>query len=341
MNRVYLFIYLLSWQLTSYASGLDKLPQSQDNGCYLIGRGPGTSVENSPELSAFLEKLTDDLKAERWEQLYKYFHARAKVRKDIGNRVDAILRHRYQKPINYSVLGIWSMIQDEGRRDVYDCPKAEGMQLISHSGYQRQYMLIYQLMSQNELGRLMFAIAPDSTKTLRIVGFHIQQWSHQGKDWLSWTEQGNGFTKAADSKSAYIFFDIAQKLLDGGTLVHYPYRKEIKLVRDQIYQQDSLVKSVQEDIGNKDIVYVGTVLSRTDTGIIVKVAIEKEYSSEDLRRKCQDIGKKLLASLWLKEVNGGVNCSFIPKGSSPDVRSKIGGYYITRDLLLPVVKVDP
>ena len=122
--------------------------------------------------------------------------------------------------------------------------------------------------------------------------------------------------------------------MDGGKFIIYDIKKNIYEEREKIFTQEKIVQSVQADSENTDIVYVGTILSRTDTGMLLRVEIEKEYNAEDLQNKCTKIGKSLLKNNWLEGVNGGVNCNFIPKGANPKINSKIGGYYIPRSKLI-------
>ncbi|SMF69583.1 hypothetical protein [Pseudobacteriovorax antillogorgiicola] len=311
----------------------DTLRGLEGDGCHLLSRGPGIEVPKNPGLKLFIGELFDALKNQKWRDFSRFFHPRARVEKDFGDRVKAILDHRYQEPWQFSVYGVWAFLDGERKKDLYECPRASHMKLVSHSGYQKQYMVIFQLMSQNELGRLVFSIAPKPNKVLTVVGFHIQQWSHNGQDWVKWTEAGNRHLADKNQRSAYIYFDIAQKLLDGGTLAVYNYRQDIISARDKVFSQEEVVKAVQTDTNNPNIAYVGTILSRSDTGMLVRVEIEKEYNAEDLQKKCKTIGQSLVASGWLKDVNGGVNCSFIPKGANPKQDSKLGGYYLDRSKL--------
>ena len=341
MRLGFKFICLLLFWGHSFSGALakntsykDTFPGDRTDGCYLLGRGPAVEVPKNPGLSFFLKDLFKDLQEKNWRNLYRYFHPRARVKKDIGDRVEAILGHRYQNPWQFSVFGIWAMVSKEKDKDFYRCEKAKNIRLISHSGYTNQYMLIVQLMGKNELGRLIFSVAPKPDKTLSIVGFHIQQWTHLGEDWLSWTQKGNSSLEKKDHKTAHIYYDIAQKLMDGGTFVVYDLKKDIVTERNKIYAREELVDLIRKELGNINIVYAGTIMSRTDTGMLVRVEIEKEYNAEDLQKKCTVIGQGLLKNKWLEGVNGGVNCNFIPKGSDPNLNSKIGGYYIPRSKLI-------
>lgn len=316
---IYLF---LSLQHTAYA----------EKSCSLIARGPTLDSVKKKNIGQFSQRILVDLQQGNWKKFYQYFHPRARVKKSIGERTKAILDRRYKKPVEFSIYGLWKFTDSEKTRDLYSCERAENMKLISHYGYETQYMIVIQLLSKSELGRLVFSIAELKGK-LFVVGFHIQQWSQEGRNWQQWTEKGNELLEKKDIRSSYIYFDIAQKLLDGGTLISYDYRKEVVSARDRLFTQEELVPTIQADSLEPRVVYVGTVIRPDATGMFVRIALEKEYNSEDMQEICTSIGRSLLSKNWLTHVSGGINCSFIPEGYDPTKNSKLGGYYIDRQTI--------
>lgn len=303
--------------------------------CQLLSRGPGVKTDDlGQDLSSFLNDFKGRLEKQDWQGLRTFFHEKSGAKKNIGDQIDAILRNRYQKPWDFSIFRVYEINDSEYRKKLYDCPDLKFQKVISRFGFTKQYFVIMQLMGNNELGRILFHVAPNKNTKLKIIGLHLQQWSHLGKDWQRWSEIGNEHLEKKQETNAFLAYSTAHKLLEGGDFIHYQFRPEIAAEKDKIFSKESFLDKVVTSASNSNIVYAGTLLHQEGTGIFIRVAISKEFSSEDLIEQCRVIGQKLLKGGLIYSSTGGLKCNYIPKGSSPEKDSKIGGYYLSvKDIL--------
>lgn len=303
--------------------------QQREDGCHILSRGPGVDLSSeNPGLHAFLNDFLDAFKNKAWKSMKSYFHTQSRVKASIGQQIEAILLNRYQKPWQFSVYRVWEIKDKDYNKKPHNCPNTEFERIITRFGYPTQYFVILQIMGQNELGRILVIVAPDKKNQLAIIGFHIQQWTHQGLDWQKWSEKGNAYLKEKNMKQAYLAYSVAGKMLEGGDFIHYLFREEILTEQKKIFDDVALISTIREEANNEDIVYAASLMHNEGTGLFVRVTITKEETSAYLIAECKKIGAALLKKGWLQEGEGGVKCSFIPKGSDPKQDSVIGGFYI-------------
>ncbi|NRA62913.1 MAG: hypothetical protein HRU19_00435 [Pseudobacteriovorax sp.] len=300
--------------------------------CELLSRGPNIIESHlPPRLFTFLNEFKKDLKAKRWYSFRSYFHERSQARKDIGNQIDAILRNRYEKPWDITLFRLWKLQDEQARKMVFECPLSPVAGIVSRFGYKDQYFAIFQVMGQNELGRLLVSVAPNKNSELKIIGFHIQQWTHLGFDWQYWTQLGNQYLASNQNYRAYMAYDTAELLLMSGDFISHQLKQDIIREKQKIYSEEEFLRKVIDDSKRTDIVYASRLLHKKGTGLFVRVALEKELNSEDLINRCKDIGRQLKQSQLIYSKTGGVKCNFIPKGTDPKKDSIIGGYYISAE----------
>ncbi|MBC7658776.1 MAG: hypothetical protein H7249_03625 [Chitinophagaceae bacterium] len=337
--RIILGVGLFSSAPLVRAEEASSKPEKVPDGCDLLSRGPGVALQDTEvTLHGFLENFLGDLKKDKFENLNSYFHPRAKVKSDIGDKIKSIIDSRYNAPLQYSIFRVWRLRSAEASKDVLEnCPESDGAKIISSYGYEKQYAVWIQIMGQNELGRLILSIAPDKGKD-SIVGFRIQQWTQSGDDWRTWAGKGENAKARKSNKEAYLAYDIAQKLVDGKDLVIYPVQNELLKKRDAIFSQAKLVDAVNSDLGTQSTAYVGTLLAKEGSGIFLREYIAKELPSQTLDNLCTARGQALQKTGWLN-VNQGVRCNFIFKNMDPTKDSGLGGFYKTsEDLKLALKK---
>jgi hypothetical protein len=298
----------------------------------------GVALQDSEvTLHSLLEKFIADLQQNKFEQLNEYFHPRAKVKSDIGDKIQSIISNRYNAPLQYSVFRVWRLTSPNASKTVLEnCPESDTAKIIGSFGYERQFAVWIQIMGQNELGRLILSIAPDKGK-LSIVGFRIQQWTQSGEDWRAWAGHAEEAEGKKNTKQAYLAYDIAQKLLDGKDFVTYPIQPALKQKRDEMFSQLKLVETVNKDLGIETTAYVGTLLAKEGCGIFLREYISKELPTSTLHDMCVTRGKTLQKTGWLSQTQG-LRCNYLFKGMDPQQDSGLGGFYITADDLNPPKK---
>ncbi len=297
--------------------------------CELLSKGPGVALaDKEVMLHTTLESIMSDLQSDKFDKFNRHFHRRAKVKSDIGDKLRSILAGRYDSPWQFSVFRVWRLKSPDSIKPVFDdCPEADGARIIGSYGYETQYAVWIQIMGQNELGRLIFSIAPDKGKVL-IAGFRVQQWTQLGSDWRVWGSRGEQAEMNKNLRDAYFNYDIAQKLIDGKDFVVYPIQASIKQKRDEMFKQSELVTALNRDLGISSIAYVGTLLAKEGEGYFIRETIKGERPHGELMDLCLDRGRRMKTKGWLKD-SQGLRCNFLFKGMDPQRDSALGGFYFT------------
>lgn len=270
-----------------------------------------------------------DFDQDRFENFSQFFHPRSRAPVDIGSKIQSILSGRYDKRWEFSLFRVWRIRSEEGRKAILDdCAEADGAKIVTMSGFDSQYVVWIQILAQNELGRLFFIVAPDKGK-LSIVSFRIQQWTQLGFDSKVWAQ------KAAKEKNpihAYFAYDIAQKLLSSDQLIIFPEQADLVKKRDEFFTQEALVKEMNSALKINSIVYVGSLMTKEETGIFLREAVNGQDDSKKLRDLCLQRGKDLL-NLGILRPKESLRCNYIFKGMDPQKDSPLGGQIFTSNEL--------
>lgn len=297
--------------------------------CELISKGPGVALQNQEILlHNFLSDFLEALRSDRWEKIEGFFHPRAKKTKDLGEKMQAILKNRYDTPWQFSVFRVWRITIPNARKAILDsCPETGGASIIVQNGYETQYMLWLQIMGQNELGRIILAVGPDKGR-MYATALRLQQWTQQGEDSEAWEQKALTAAKAEQKIAAYFAFDVAQKLLAGEDLLIYPRQRQLIVTRDSIVSQADLVKKMNDALKINTIAYIGSLLTKEGTGILIREVVEKQEPTSDLLQRCQSRGQALIQLGWLTPGKTGLRCNYIFPGMDPEQDSPLGGLYL-------------
>ncbi len=325
-NLTFLTLWLSLLPLDTFAES--AIPSSTTN-CTLLSRGFSNELtQQEVTLHTFITDFVGTLKDGNFRRIHTFFHSRSKVKESIGDKLEAILQNRYEKPWQYSLFRAWKIQSQEGNKEIIStCPESEGALIISQFGYPKQFVLWIQIMGQNELGRLVLALAPEK-ESLKIVAFRVQQWTQGGNDWEKWLERAQNLKRSNNLKQAYIAFDIAQKLIQTEDLLLYPMRSTIISERDQVMTQAQALDSVNQAAKTQTIAYVGSLMTREGTGLLIREITSTDLSAHAYKEICEKRGKSLMTDGWLQK-GQGIRCNYIAKGMDPTMDSGLGGFYLT------------
>ncbi len=300
-----------------------SLPQ-----CDLISKGPGVNLQTQEILlHNFLNEFLEAVRTDSWKKIEGLFHPRAKRTKDLGDKMKAILKNRYDEPWQFSVFRVWRIAIPNARKAILDsCPESDGAHIIAQNGYETQYMVWLQIMGKNELGRIMLAVAPDKGR-MHATALRVQQWTQLGEDAEVWVQRAEELFKAEQKIQAYMALDVAQKLLSGEDLLVYPRQRQIIDARNKIVSQAELVKKMNETLNINTIAYIGSLLTKEGTGLLIREVIEKQEVTSILQERCKSRADGLIKMGWLTPGKTGLRCNYIFPGMDPEKDSPMGGFY--------------
>ncbi len=323
------FLFLCLPSTKAFAQGESTVSSPPSISCELLSRGPDVQLlQQEATLHTFLADLLSTLRSKDYDQLANFFHPGTRVGSKVGEKIELLLKNRYDRPWQFSVFRIWRLKSKEGSKGlVRDCPESQSATIITQYGHETQFAIWLQIMGQNELGRLVLAVAPQHGK-MKIVGFRIQQWTELGEDWEAWKTRADTFLQKNNRIQAYFAYDVAQKLLAGEDFVIYPQQRALRNARDEIFTQPQIVKLINDQLKIQSIAYVGGLLAKEGTGILIREIVSPDESTHKLHELCFQRGSSLLVAGWLKEKQG-LRCNFIVAGMDPTQDSPLGGFYLS------------
>ncbi len=293
-------------------------------------------------LDEAIKEVIKHFNARNVSELQTYFHPRLKVTKtairDIFSSIDRV----YKIPFEVSVFRLWLVNNPTFTADGVLCD--EGLiRLFPLYGHPLQTHIWLQLMGQKELGRIFLTLVPlTAEKNIpgavkgvqgvewKIGAFHIQQWTHREKDYMAWTEEALQAEKKGLKEAAFIKYDLATKLSDGGPYLQMIVRDEILKAQKGVMEKSAWETEIKKQLKDWTILYLASILARDGAGIVIRIEVPKELSSKELHENCRTIGRELDKKPWFEEM-GGIKCSIVVKGEDPTKEGVLGSIYMGKD----------
>lgn len=288
--------------------------------------------EDAPEVAGFtdiVEQVSRSVRNSDAETLVKLFHPRLKMDKASVQSRLAEIHARYVDPVDISPLKLMWLDTVSGLPGHVDCD-FDGASVKPLHGYRYQGSLWLQATGQRDIARLMIAVVP-VPKYLgggwRIGSFHVQQWTHAGKDPLTWLESARKSAVAKQDFLAWAEFDIAAKLLKDNQIVSYAAYLPVIADRDRVISQAGLRSKIGKMTGGLAVEEVASLLALDGAGLLVKLRLVKELSTNDIQKNCNGVVKNLAESGAAKGLSG-VRCMYYRPGESLAKDGITGGIFI-------------
>ncbi len=277
------------------------------------------------ELDGILKLAVEALKKKDDKALQPLFHPRLNVGLAAIQETFAKLDNTYGAPFDISVYRLWALNTVDGSPKGLTC-EDDRLLVFPQYGYPLQFGVWLQIMGQRELGRIFLAIVPAEGRW-NIGAFHAQQWTHDSKDFATWAEEGVQNDRMGMKEAAYIKFDIASKLLDGGGFIEIAMRDEAIKARDAVMSFATFDKSVRSALKDFDVVQTATLLVVGGSGILVRIRVPGEISVENMQKECARTAETLSRQQWAAYVEG-IRCSYLLPTDDPKKDGQMGGLFI-------------
>ena len=280
------------------------------------------------DLSLFIKKVVDAVKRKDDKALQPLFHTHLNTSltaiNDTFGRMDLI----YGKGQDVSVYRLFALNSVDGAPVGVACDGGQERAFALY-GYPLQFGLWLQLQGPKELGRAFIHIVPaDGHWT--IGSFHLHQWTHGEKDAEAWANEGLKASGAGHKGSAFVFYDIAAKLLDAGNHLELPARNDLLKARDAQYTPDAWDKMLKAVLNAYKVSYTASMLV-PDTGtaaLLVRQTVDGEVSVEHIENTCAAMALTVAATNWAKDLSG-IRCGFNLPRESPKDEGLLGSIYMT------------
>tara|TARA_B100001094_G_scaffold324845_1_gene378098 strand:- start:790 stop:1908 length:1119 start_codon:yes stop_codon:yes gene_type:complete len=311
---------------TPKAATIPALEKKSAN-CTIISKVPKISEGQWPdEAKKLVSQLIENISENNSSSLKKLFHSRLKITEDFGEKLYYSLKSRYKGRWNFSLFRVWSINNPDEFKTPILCHEDE-VKITPLFGYRNQIGVWLQLMSSTELGRIFVVIVP-TKGTWKVGAIHLQQWTYMGKDYAVWANKGLK-AENRDLVKAHIYYDIAQKMLFGGNLLEYPIKDKIIEQQNKALSKTKWLTMATETFNLNDPVYIGTLLTDSGPGILIRFRVQEEINNESFQKICVATGKKLISHNWLEHQSGGLRCDFILPKESINKPGVLGSQYFS------------
>lgn len=299
--------------------------QAAKPGCGAVQIDPKGNSGVDAELDGFLKTAVEAIKKKDDKGLQPLFHPRLNVGLLAIQETFAKLDNQYGAPFDVSVYRLWALNTVDGSPKGLTC-EDDRLTVNPQYGYPIQFGVWLQVMGQRELGRIFLAIVPAEGRW-NIGAFHAQQWTHDSKDFATWAEEGVQNDRMGMKEAAYIKFDIASKLLDGGGFVEISMRDEATKARDAVMSFANFDKSVRQALKDFDVVQTATLLVVGGSGVLVRIKVPAEISVENMQKECNRTAETLMKQQWTGYVEG-IRCSYLLPNEDPKKEGQMGGMFV-------------
>ena len=305
---------------------LKLFKEPQKAACAAVQIDPrGATGGMDPELDGFLKQVLTALKAKDDKALQPLFHKRLNISLQAIQETFARLDNTYGAPLDVSVYRLWALNTVDGNPAGLKC-EDDRLTVSPMYGYPLQFGVWLQVMGQKELGRIYLSIVP-ADGHYNLGAFHAQQWTHDSKDFASWTEEAQQATHMGYKEAAYVKYDLASKLLDGGGFIDIALRDDVTKARDLVMPQAAWEKSVKTTLKDYDVVYTSTLLVVGGAGVLARIKVPAELSLETMKTTCRKAAETLAKEAWTTYVEG-LRCSFLLPKDDPKADGAMGGLFV-------------
>jgi hypothetical protein len=296
-----------------------------DKACKVISKDPAGVVAVDPGLTSALQSLIKGINTSDDKLLLPLFHPQIKVKsaqvkaalmsiqRISGSKTDATLFRAY---------GINNVSGDSG---AVHCAE-DGLLLHPLYGHPLQAGVWIQALGQDEVTRVYVILIPSKDKWL-IGAWHVQQWTHAGKDYTAWRQEAEALAVGKEDLAAWLYFDITAKLMDGGKFIVFPVAEDIATERSKLLGGKAVLDLLQAKVPEDKLVYVGSLFSRKGASILLRFGIPGEWSANAIREHCRAKYKGLIKESWMKSV-AGIRCDYVMPKESTLREGALGGIFV-------------
>ena len=300
-------------------------------GCKVVAKSFDIKLsEYDPKLESLISGVMEDLKKKDSSSLVKKFHPRMKVSKyHVKTKIFATLSSYIFTNPSYSLYRVWALNAKGREGTSIDCDAEYSMN--PHYGYDLQFGVWIQIMSDVELGWIYTTVVPYKSDWV-LASFDVRQLSSEEKQAMDWDQEArNDYDKKLFNLS-YLKFDVARKLSYTGGFV---YVKNLDVVKNDIYARFSdsnpLMEFLKPLVEGRTLLRAESNFASNGMGIFIRYGVTWKESDNSLNGQCKRIAKSILDIKEFSTVKG-VMCSFSLPGEDLTVDGARGSLYIPREV---------
>jgi hypothetical protein len=164
------------------------------------------------QLKTTVADLIKQIQSGDFVGLHQRFHPRLKLSaREIRRLLDRV-KSDYGDSFDLSIYRVWALSTRDGEATPLECPEDE-LSFGPHYGYDLQFAVWLQVTGPQQVGRILLTLVPFQGWSIGV--WHAQQWTYLNLDADRWIASGIEAKAKKQAWQAYVYLDIATKLLDG------------------------------------------------------------------------------------------------------------------------------
>ncbi len=315
-----------------------KDPRLGTRSCEVLATDPAASIKADASLQDAVHNLIKALNNKNEKDLRDLFNPRLKVKAAQALASLMSLKNIVGTKFTVTNYRVAALNSPDGSTTPIECEDT-GVLMHPLYGYPLTVGVWLQASGDNEIARVFAEFVP-SKKDWTIGAWHIQQWTHAGKDFAMWYESAQAFAQKNQKASAYIAADLAAKLLDGGGFLVFPVKQEAEAWRDKQMTPEQWIKTVKASFPEEDIVHVATLFIRGGAGVLIRFGIKAELSTAAIKEHCQARLQKALSAEWAEGIQG-IRCGYNFPRENPTGEGVLGSILILKEELKATPSAKP
>jgi hypothetical protein len=296
--------------------------------CLLLSRDPQGKLTQEIQIQTFVNNLMAALRSSDDKSLRRLFAPRLKVKEGQVLTSLSTLKSIVGGSPQVTNFRVFALNSPDGATTGIECPET-GFHLNTLYGYPLTVAVILQVVGEQDVARV-FALAVPVKENWSIGAWHIQEWSHAGRDFAMWYETGLSETRKSNPISAYAAFDLAEKLVQGGGFVLYGVQEDIKKSKKQIGDLTAFEAALRTEFKSEKIEYVSPLFARNGGGLLLRIRLEKERSTQDLKKHCEGMVNFAATRNWFSTSASltGIRCSYLMPNEDSKHEGALGSMWI-------------
>lgn len=296
--------------------------------CETLATDPAATIPIDSYLQETIRSLIKALNNADEKTLRDTFNARLKVK--AGQVALSLASLKKIVGAKYAVTNyrVFALNSPDGSTEAIPCQDT-GVLIHPLYGYPLSAGVWLQATGDDEVARIFLELVP-AKKDWTIGAWHIQQWTHAGKDFAMWQDGAEAYAQKGHKEAAFILSDLATKLLDGGGFLEFPVMHDAEAWRDRQMTTSTWAKSVRALFPQDEIVHLSTLFVKGGAGVILRFGVKAELSSNAIKDHCKTHFQKIMATDWGDAILG-IRCGYNFVRENPRADGVLGSIYVSKD----------
>ena len=269
----------------------------------------------SDDFGKYVQTIIDNINNYEFDKLSMLFHPRLKaseqaIRKSFKNDALIGVPHKKYNPVSASLIKIFAIYNHNHTSDDIFC-KEHDMYLSGQYGYKLQFFIWINLMNDYQVSRLMINVVP-SKSNLYFGVFFLQPWTHENKDYKQWMNLASTDEKNNKPMSAYIKYDLAKRLMFGGSFFRLKDEDRLKEHMLKYLNHNVWLDKLKKTLPSNPRVFLvkaNSVLTDKGIGLMMRFALDRLWSTVEIKQHCNSVIKVLNKQAWFDTITG-IRCGY-------------------------------